>query len=417
QYWQALVELQDQIYDSAQNSGDQSYHSFELPADLAPAGQPHLRRLAWHIDKKRVWQSFIVQEIDISASSVDMAPSRNPISILVLDTSQYGFQPSLDHGFLSTIARILTFRYFDLQVAGEHGNILDSQEAATDAFTASMAADGRSWMLASHHPYDALGRKSSSPFDKLRDAGGIPVTLSAHTHTGEILWHQDNRREGDWLEINVGSILDAPVEFRDLQVHRLGDRLAISSQRHLLEDKLRDDGLIVDNHPEYRPVAGDADFYLDYTNGLFGTEEEADFMVKRILLAAYLRMLQHFEADHPDQSRTYWPSGPDAQRLRSHQEVVNAARSMLAQVRIGEVAELTRFLYELREFDRTRKFSNAVSEQLRVYRLSQAAWASRAELTTWSAKTVDMDPDLSFLLLPRQAAAAPPQVADRADGP
>jgi len=400
QYWQAMEELQEAIYEIAEVTGDRAYHSFDLPEDIAPSGRPHLRRIAWHIDKKRVWRSFILQEVDISAPAAEPSSDRERISILVFDSSQYGVQPSLDHGVPSKFFSTLTFGYFDFQIAGENGNILPSQEAAANAFTDSMTQEERSWILATHHPYETLGRATKPRFDKFRDAGSIPVTLSAHSHTGEIRWNQDGRREGDWLEINVGSILDSPVEFRDLQVHRVGDRLAVSSRRQWLEDVLRDQGLIVDDQPLYRPVSGDADFYLDYTSGLFGTEEEADFKVKRVLLAAYLRMLSLFEADFPDQGSTYWPVGPDGNRLGSHQEVTSAVKHMLAEVEIADVKSLTQFLYELREFDRTRRFSAMVGEQLRAYRLSQAVWAGQTELTTWKAKTTETDPDIAFLMLP-----------------
>lgn len=416
EYWNEMVELQEEIYRVADTNGDQAYLLFELPAELAPSGQPHLRRLAWHIDKKRVWRSFVLQEVDISASSAEAASKPDPISILVIDTSQYGVQPSLDHGVISRISRLLTFNYFDFQVAGEHGNILDSQEAATDAFAESMTEERRSWMLATHHPYDSLGRRTYRRFDKVRDAGRIPVTLSGHTHAGEIRWNHDRRREGDWLEINVGSILDSPVEFRDLQVHRLGDRIAVTSRRQMLEDLLREQGLIAGELAGYRPDPADADFYLNYTSGLFGTEEEADFMVKRILLATYLRMLRLFEADHPDQSSTVWPTGPDGMQLRSHKAVTGAVQTMLSDVRIADIEALTRFLYELREFDRTRQFSDVRREQLRAYRLSQAIWASRTEFSTWKPGEVEMDPNISFLLLPGPAVETAAQSTSQAAG-
>ena len=399
-YWKALVALQEEIYALADTSGDDEFHAFELRADLAPANQPYLRRVAWHIDKKNVWQSFVLQEVDISDSSPQTGRELDPISILVLDTSQYGIQPSLDYGAISAIPHKVTGGYFDLQVAGETGGFLDSQEAALEAFAKSIKEDGGRWMLASHHPYDSLGRNATPRFDRYRDAGGIPVTLSAHTHTGEIRWNQDGSREGDWLEINVGSVLDSPVEFRDLQIHQLEERLAVSSNRYLLEDILGKQGLIADDITAYRPVRGDPDFYLNYENDVFGTEEEADFRVKRVLLAAYLRMLRLFKADHPDQGSTYWPKGPNEVQLRSHEEVTGAVERTLTEARIDDVATLTQFLYELREFDRTRKFSAAAAEQLRAYRLSQAIWAGHVESVSWGDRTVAVDPDISFLMLP-----------------
>jgi len=287
------------------------------------------------------------------------------------------------------------------------GSILPVQEDIASSFARSMKQEGRRWMLATHHPYRDLARRAKPRFDRLRDAGGIPTTLSAHSHHGEILWNRDEEHEGDWLEINVGSILDAPVEFRDLQILRVGDRLAISSRRHRMEEHLREQGLLADDVTAYRPVSGDPDFFMNYENrGLPGASGDdwsaamADYKVKHLLLAAYRRMFDLFEADAPDQSGTYWPTGPDGSRLRSHEEVTAAVRTMLEDSRLEEAETLTRFLYELREFDRTRTFSPAVGEKLRAYRLSQAIWAGQAEYRTWSAESRGIDPEPSLIVLP-----------------
>jgi hypothetical protein len=404
QYWQQLLGLQDDIYQSAGSVAGQAYHSFELPPDLAPRGRPHLRRVAWHIDKDRVWRSFILQELEISAAPAANSGNAGAVSILVLDTGHYQIQPSLDHGLVSLGPATLSKGYFDFQVAGEVGAVFDTQEAAARQFMQSMEQEGRIWMLASHHPYKDLARRTKPRFDGMREAGAVPVTLSAHTHTGEVIWNEDGKREGSWLEINVGSLLDTPVEFRDLQVHRLGDRIAITSHRWPLEDLLREKGLIADGVEGYRPVSSDPDYYLAYKSGILGDSKEADFRVKRILLAAYLRMLRLFEADDPDQRATRWPTGPDGVQLRSHAEVTDAAGKLLAGAGVEQAGELTQFLYQLREFDRTRRFTDAAGERMRVYRLSQAIWAGRDEYTTWPAWTPGMDPDISFFVLPASPA-------------
>ncbi len=44
-------------------------------------------------------------------------------------------------------------------------------------------------------------------------------------------------------------------------------------------------------------------------------------------------------------------------------------------------------------------------EALRACRLSQAIWAGQAELETKERKRFDVDPDISFVLLPENAAA------------
>jgi len=410
-YWTELEALQDRIYDLEQPDGDGAYHTFELSTEPGISGQPHLRRLAWRIAKKLTWRSFVLQEVDISAPAAGGGVPRDGSSILVLDTANYTLQPSLEAGAVSSVAAKVTRGYFDKQVAGKTGSVSESQEEVALGFARSMKQKGRRWMLASHHPYRDLARRAKPRFDRLRDAGGIPITLSAHSHFGEILWNRDDEHEGEWLEINVGSILDAPVEFRDLQILRMGDRLAVSSRRHRMEERLRERGLLADEVVAYRPVPGDEDFFMNYENrGLPGASGDdwsaakADYKVKHLLLAAYRRMFDLFEADAPDQSGTYWPTGPDGSRLHSHEEVTAAVRAMLADSLLEEVETLTQFLYELREFDRTRMFSSERGEKLRAYRLSQAIWAGQAEYRTWTVEPRGINPEPSLLVLPRPAS-------------
>jgi len=399
-YWPELVGLQEEIYLSADTHGADDYQMFELPVGLVPAGEPHLRRLAWHIDKERVWRSFVLQEVDISSPNQSLPAGQNGVSILVLDTSQYEIQPSAKYGLPSGIMQDLTLGYVDYQVAGMTGGIFDTQVAAAVVFAKSMNEVHQRWMLASHHPFDELGRNAKKRFNRFRDEGGLPVTLSAHTHAGGVRWNFDGAREGDWLEINVGSVLDAPVEFRDLQIHLAGDRHVISSHRQPLEELLRERGLIADELTGYRPGPGEPDFYLSYKEGLTDLASDTNFLVKRILLAAHLRMFRLFESDHPDQDSTYWPTGPDGIEIRSHQEVTDTLQAMLARVRKDDVQELTRFLYELREYDRTRRLTDATHAQLRAYRLSQAIWAGQAEYKPSSTENEAMDSDISFFVLP-----------------
>ncbi len=399
-YWLVLAALQDEIHVSAGTSGDEGYEMFELPGGLIPAGAPHLRRLAWHIDKEKPWKSFVLQEVDISGPNHSSPGGQGGVSILVLDTATYSVKPQMEYALPSKFFNKATGGYFDTQIAGETGGMPDSQAAAADEIARSMDKEQRHWILASHHPYKVLGRDAKKRFNRLRDQGGVPVTLSAHTHKGGIRWNNDGAREGDWLEINVGSVLDAPIEFRDLQIHRAGDRHVISSRRQPLEDLLRDRGLVVDELPGYRPGPDEPDSYLSYKEGKLDLASDINFMVKRVLLAAYVRMFRLFPTDLPDDGSTYWPTAPDGVQLRDHQAVTNAMQALLAGVKKGDVPELTQFLYELREYDRTRRLTDAAREQLRVYRLSQAIWAGKAEYEAKEPDENTMDAELAYFVLP-----------------
>jgi hypothetical protein len=306
----------------------------------------------------------------------------------------------MEFGVPSTILNRMTSGFIDAQIAGETGGIPGFQSAVAREFATSMEERQQRWLMASHHPFAGLGRDAKKRFNHLRDRGELPVTLSAHTHAGGIRWNKDGAREGDWLEINVGSLLDAPIEFRDLQVHLAGDRHVISSNLQPLAAQLRERGLVADELPGYRPEDGEADYYLSYKEGFADLASDANFMVKRILLAAYLRMFGLFPNDLPDDGSTYWPTASDGIRLASHEAVTEAMGAFLARIEKSDVEDLTGFLYELREYDRTRHLTDTAREQLRVYRLSQAIWAGQAEYEAKEPGENVLDADLAYFVLP-----------------
>jgi hypothetical protein len=358
-----------------------------------------LRRIAWSVHLSEPWQSYLIQEIDISAEG-------QAISMLVLDTAQYAYRPSAEYGALS--APFAALQMTNVQIAGTHGNILPTQLESLTWLMDAMKKEQRGWICAIHHPYEDLGRHSVSRFDKIRDAGGVPVTLSAHTHDGEFRWHHDDDREGDWMELNVGSMLDAPVEYRNFQVHRVGDRLAVGSRRFVMEDVLREDGLISDDLPGYRPGPGDPDYYMNYRLGWNSSAEASELAIKRVLLTAYLRMFRLFPTDTSDTSGTNWPARVDGIKLDTHEKVIAEIERLAAQsVDDVKIAELIHVLYELRDYDRTRSVPESDRKALRSYCLSQAIWAGLAELEVRGVDPYEVDPDISFVLFPTGVTGAP----------
>jgi hypothetical protein len=404
-YWEALDKLQNAIFDDAYGPAEKTEGRFELAAARCPKDRPYLKRLEWKIDTDRLWRSFILQEVDITAPARPGAKAADPLSIVVLDTSQYRWQPSVDNAVISAIFSLPFTFFFTLQVAGTHGNILVNQKDALTSLAGTMKAEGRRWIVASHHPYYAMGRSTPPRFDWIRNAGGIPLTLSAHTHFGQLIWNHDDEREGDWLEINVGSLVDAPLEFRDFQVHRLGDKVAVHSERRMLEPLFAEQGLMCDDMPGCRPNHGDPDFYLTYQQGFDGSAEAADLTIKRTLLAAYLRMFRLLVPEDPGTNGTAWPNAPDGTKLTTHQQVIDAIASFLDRVGLEDTPVLNAFLYALRDYDETASRTPAEVEKRRAYRLSQAVWASRAELSTRGPRIAPIDPDISLVILPVPADA------------
>ena len=75
-----------------------------------------------------------------------------------------------------------------------------------------------------HCPYgtllpDAL-KALSSMLKKYRE----PLYASAHTHNGEYIARGGSQGSEGWLELNIGSIVDWPIEFRTLSVKEIRDQ-------------------------------------------------------------------------------------------------------------------------------------------------------------------------------------------------
>lgn len=399
-YWQHLEKLQESISRSAASSADMQAQriTFEQSQD----GKVALRRIAWAIDSDSPWKSYIVQEVDISS-----ADSPLPVSVIVLDTSQYTYIPSAESAAVSALFS-LGGLLFPLQLAGVHGNILASQEQGVQWMVDAMRDEKRRWMLATHHRYHDLGRLSRPRFQDMRAEGGVPFVLSAHSHAGELFWHEDAGRDGAWLELNVDSMLDAPVAYRDFQLHQLGDRLVATSNRYVMADELRRDGLLAEGVPGYRPSKGDPDDYMNYRLGWTFSSDASELAVKRVLLAAYLRMFRLFDTADGAGNNAAWPTLLDGTKLASHDRVLQEIqRFVVMEMDEIDIDELTHLLYQLREYDRTRPLEEADRQAMRAYRLSQAIWAGRAEKQKWEFKPYENDPDLSYFLLPAGTAARP----------
>jgi hypothetical protein len=245
-YWDALNRLERIAHalpeerHASEDHDCEGFREFVLEGPTTETS-PHLRRVVWHIDREAPWESYLTQEVEISTA--DRMGERGGVSMLILDTSQYGYQPCLDYAVFSTIMTLGK----TMQVAGTHGNLLWNQlDCALRPIVEQLRSEGRRWVIAGHHPYGEISTHSRTRFDEIREPCGVPLYLSAHSHFGEYRWHQSDRREGAWLELNVGSVLDWPMEYRDFQL--LGSQddphstIALHSRRYVVYDILRQRG-------------------------------------------------------------------------------------------------------------------------------------------------------------------------------
>jgi len=162
-----------------------------------------LNRVAWEIDKEHPYRSYVIQELDIARSDSEI-----PLYAILMDSAQFKNAPSL------LPAPPLSYN------AGISGSFLPGQSDIVESWLKESSLAKKMTILMVHHPYASLIKASKNAIDNLRSKYSIPLYVSGHTHHGEYFV-----RGGDngWLELNVGSTVDWPIEFRTLQVYQIED--------------------------------------------------------------------------------------------------------------------------------------------------------------------------------------------------
>ena len=160
-------------------------------------------------------RSFLLQKIALPGT----ATAKFKVSMILLDTTQ------TDQRFDGLGIGL----FADMNVAnalqdnpGNMGYLLDNQIQALSAMIAAQK-DNEIIIFGGHHPWDAL-----SPDSKAKLAAALAgvknplVYISAHTHTG--YWRRHLADGRNLLELNVSSLADWPIAFRELQVESTSDR-------------------------------------------------------------------------------------------------------------------------------------------------------------------------------------------------
>lgn len=307
-----------------------------------------LQAIQWHIDPVSRWRSYVLQKIDLS-----LPGSTEVFSVILIDSSQYPETP-----------RVLFLH------AGEEGSFLRDQAEVLRQWLDRATARGERLILATHHPYETLSRTSQEYLDALIRTYPVMLFLSAHTHAGSYSTHQSKGRI--WLELNVGSILDWPVEYRTLAFRRLqnshgspGARIVLASELIRLPDQWEEDLEADVPHcdPAWEAKPGEPDYYLDYR-----TLSTLDYVTtqRKIydnLLAAYERMLRVLPASSTAVSSAgaYEHGSEMAQRIHEAMTTtsLDTKRETLLWLRDAES-----------------RGDKPVHEH---YRLCQARWASKYE--------------------------------------
>lgn len=193
-----------------------------------------LRAVYWRIDPSHPYRSFIVQEVNLS-----LPGSKSSAVAILLDTNHYRTRP-----------------FF----AGTLGLIRDEQIAVVKRWLqATEIRPGKGLItLVGHHSYKEMQPGVHRKLAEIQSEFGATLFVSAHTHEGHIAVHKGNADMPGWLELNVGSLIDWPLEYRTLQFALDGSgRTAMVSELHRLtslEGELRPVFERCAANPAWRPT-------------------------------------------------------------------------------------------------------------------------------------------------------------------
>ena len=332
--------LREQV--SGSPAGQGSWRSQQPEEDFLVA-------VSWNIDKESTYKSHIVQLVNLSLPAPPEGEAPPPVFAVIFDSSQYSAQPNVLPGFN----------------AGINGSILPDQIATVEGWL-SQGPENRLNFLMSHHPYSTLYNDAQQAINGFRRRYKVPLYNSAHTHRGEWML---NKSDETWLELNLGSALDWPIEFRTLSIHQNEDlkqrgRFAVRSRLFRIPDFWQSadafDKPVFEE--EWEAQEGDDDFFVSYQALKTPNPNTTLDRLADVLLNVHKRMIRLI----PTSETAQWPPQTDSDL---------AVIDRIEQVLRASLDEKLDFLAALDEFDRQRK---AVSEiQHRDYRLWQAVWASK----------------------------------------
>jgi hypothetical protein len=350
------------------------------------ANSIRLRAIRWRIDDSEPWHSYVVQALDLTQANRPPGSRAPPIGAILLDSCQYASAPVL-----------VPFPILGGVNAGLEGEILPDQASVAKTWLEADASTGRKSVLVTHHPYGALRPETRERVDALRVKAGLPFHVSAHTHEGAYIVHEgvgdDSRSPSStWLELNAGSVLDWPLEYRTLQFSAVDNRILFRSERKHLEEQLGIHDLLAtpDDQVKWDTKPGDADFVLKQEFSATLSASLTESTLKDAMLAAVKRRLEHVKTTWPPPIGAppiEWPSGTS--------DPESVARKVKEVRESKDLTAMTTLLGELEAYELTRPKDPKCALK---FARSSALWASKYEYQRGRKPATDD----TFVLFPKQ---------------
>ena len=365
-----LAHLQEQEKDFG------SKYQNDLPAKgiwRADSGPDNfLVSIAWTIDMENPWRSYVVQEIDLGLRN-----SNQPVRAILLDTCQYKNAPTL-------VPTPLTPN------SGINGDIGDEQLEYVENWLKDDPTGKKITILIGHHPFDSLLENARRAVDSMRERYRIPLYISAHTHHGEYIPRGGNKGTEGWLELNVGSIVDWPIEFRTFSIQEMRnhqDKLLFRTALYRIPDswsKLTPPRAPISD-TSWEAMPGDPDYYLSYLGINSPDPRKTQEALMDSLLHTYLRLFEIIPSAVDNQ---VWPVC-----CPSNEEVGKEIEKAVTSYSLDEKIRLLR---ELETYEKNRTTDNP--QMHRDYRLWQAVWASKYD----KLERRQPIPSDSYIIFPRR---------------
>ncbi|UCD29661.1 MAG: metallophosphoesterase, partial [Planctomycetota bacterium] len=312
-----------------------------------------LKSVAWEINAGKPWSSFVVQEVDLGLPN-----SSPPVTAVLLDTCEFKSMPTL----VPTPASCN---------AGSSGESLPDQLEIVEDWLKDDPTGQKVTILMGHHPFATLVKETRETLSAMRKDFRIPLYVSAHTHNGEYIPRGGSEGNEGWLELNVGSIVDWPIEFRTFSIQEIRDR----PHRLIFRTELfRVPGCWdwAKLMPPRSPVCQDAweakpeddAYYLSYMD-ITSPDPKA---TQEKLMDSLLHTYKKFLSDVPSaENNQIWIEG-----CSSDEQILKEIDRALSSYGLKEKIVLMR---RLDQFDRKRIPANILTR--RDYRLRQAVWSSK----------------------------------------
>lgn len=155
-------------------------------------------------NKGATFKSFIIQDIALNDN----------LHIILLDSTQRSDTPRKRLAF---------------SLPGVHGSLLDSQLAVVRAWLAADKAANKEtrYLLGSHHPIYNFSQSTKRDLRELFQSYPVLAYMSAHTHSASALRKHKREQPGDsFIELNVGSVLDWPMEYAVIDAQQINPATA-----------------------------------------------------------------------------------------------------------------------------------------------------------------------------------------------